>query len=329
MNFNETTLDEKGLVRISKRTFKNVELVDIRKFYVDKSDDKNGDDQVMKPGRQGLSLTLSQFETLMKSKDEIDRAFSEDDEISIEISAKKKASVQLWNAKMYLDLREYYEKEGEMRPGKKGIKLTIAMWKKLCAAMTTRVKEENKMIDGVKKKRDREEDEEDNSVKRGDEKRVKKEGIENNATATMDTFVALNEKGTRRFMKRTYKGIQLYDIREYYESNGEMKPGSKGISLKEDQWKVLCAEAQNVNEILKPSENDATPSSFKKNDSGEAYLELSDNRRLTIREWKGRSLIDIREFYQKNDALLPGRKGISLAESQWQILVEKCMMRVV
>ena len=86
-----------------------------------------------------------------------------------------------------------------------------------------------------------------------------------------------------------------------------------------------------MNEILKPSENNATaPPCFKKNASGEPYLELSNTRRLTVREWKGRHMIDIREFYRKEDALLPGKKGISspsLNGILW--LVNACRVAVV
>ena len=328
MSVNIATLDDKGLVRVTKRKFKSIDLVDIRKFY-------RTDDDEVKPGRQGLSLTMSQWEALGKFKDEIDRAFDLDEEISLELSVKKRASVQCWNAKMFLDLREYYEKDGEKLPGKKGIKLTQDMWNKLSDVMSkpmSDVKEEktasNSTSDGVEKKRDREEGSNDASTKRGDEKRLKTEAVDEKNTETKPAakFIPLNEKGTRRFLKRTYKGTELYDIREFYDANGEMKPGRKGISLREDQWNILVAEAQSVNELLKPSENHAAaPSCFKKNASGESYLELSNTRRLTVREWKGRSMVDIREFYRKEDALLPGKKGISLTESQWENLVGQCM----
>ena len=31
----------------------------------------------------------------------------------------------------------------------------------------------------------------------------------------------------------------LIDFREYYDANGTMKPGQKGISLKKEQWEML------------------------------------------------------------------------------------------
>lgn len=39
---------------------------------------------------------------------------------------------------------------------------------------------------------------------------------------------------------RTFKGIQLLDIREFYDAQGEEKPGKKGISLTLDQVCVLA-----------------------------------------------------------------------------------------
>lgn len=34
---------------------------------------------------------------------------------------------------------------------------------------------------------------------------------------------------------RAFKGIPLLDVREFYDANGEEKPGKKGISLTLDQ----------------------------------------------------------------------------------------------
>ena len=49
-----------------------------------------------------------------------------------------------------------------------------------------------------------EEDNNDASMKRGDEKRHKTEAVDEKNAETSPAF-PLNEKGTRRFLKRTYK----------------------------------------------------------------------------------------------------------------------------
>lgn len=67
-----------------------------------------------------------------------------------------------------------------------------------------------------------------------------------------------------------------------------------------------------------------TPAKKAKKVEGEdTVIDLGKNRRLTVRSFKGKVYVDIREFYMKDDKMLPGKKGISLSPEQWKMLIEK------
>nr|CAD7260567.1 unnamed protein product [Timema shepardi]CAD7573622.1 unnamed protein product [Timema californicum] len=56
----------------------------------------------------------------------------------------------------------------------------------------------------------------------------------------------------KRFVKvREFKGKVFVDIREYYEADGELKPGKKGISLSTSQWHKLKDIVDEVDEVVK------------------------------------------------------------------------------
>lgn len=57
-------------------------------------------------------------------------------------------------------------------------------------------------------------------------------------------------------------------------------------------------------------------------EDGIVVCEISKNRRVSVRSWQGRVVVDIREFYVKDGKQMPGRKGISLTMDQWKVLRE-------
>lgn len=51
-------------------------------------------------------------------------------------------------------------------------------------------------------------------------------------------------------------------------------------------------------------------------------IDLGKNKKVSVREFKGKVLIDIREFYNKDGKDMPGKKGIALSVEQWRKLVD-------
>ncbi|KAF2173649.1 hypothetical protein M409DRAFT_15927 [Zasmidium cellare ATCC 36951] len=79
----------------------------------------------------------------------------------------------------------------------------------------------------------------------------------------------------------------------------------------------------------KKSKNGASKPSAKsakyemqKDADGNEYWEISGKRRLQVSEFKGNTMIGIREFYEKDGEMLPGKKGISLNLDQFNAFIE-------
>ena len=67
---NEIGIDLDNKKRVTVRKFNNVNLIDIREFYVDK-------DGVQRPGKKGISLTEDAYYKLLEATNKIQNALDE------------------------------------------------------------------------------------------------------------------------------------------------------------------------------------------------------------------------------------------------------------
>ncbi|XP_002516336.3 RNA polymerase II transcriptional coactivator KIWI [Ricinus communis] len=51
-----------------------------------------------------------------------------DDIVVCEISKNRRVTVRNWQGKVWIDIREFYLKDGKQLPGKKGISLSLDQW---------------------------------------------------------------------------------------------------------------------------------------------------------------------------------------------------------
>merc|ERR1711992_4868 len=134
-------------------------------------------------------------------------------EISFPLSTLRFLKVREYKGKRLADIWEHYEKEGELCPGKKGISLNASQWESLFSS-----------IDQVASAYE---------------------------SKDLTYLLKLTSNGLRRAVIKEYKGKYYVDIREWYEKDGDTRPGKRGIMLSSDQWAKLTENAAAANEAMK------------------------------------------------------------------------------
>lgn len=72
------------------------------------------------------------------------------------------------------------------------------------------------------------------------------------------------------------------------------------------------------NDTTTTGSSKTTAAGGKKVDSnGDVYWELSKLRRVTVSAFRGKNMVNIREYYEKDNQELPGKKGISMTIDQY------------
>jgi len=68
-----------------------------------------------------------------------------------------------------------------------------------------------------------------------------------------------------------------------------------------------------------------------KNKDGAFMIELGNMKYATVSEFKGKCYVGVREYYFKEDKLMPGKKGVAMNMDQWRRLkqnldtIDKCL----
>ncbi|TRX97141.1 hypothetical protein FHL15_001935 [Xylaria flabelliformis] len=83
--------------------------------------------------------------------------------------------------------------------------------------------------------------------------------------------------------------------------------------------------ASSDEEVAKPSKKAKTKTTSEegpgKDSEGNSFWPLGTTRRVTIQNFKGKNYINIREYYESNGELRPGKKGIMLPLEQYNALL--------
>ncbi|CAO2166103.1 unnamed protein product [Urochloa humidicola] len=121
--------------------------------------------------------------------------------------------------------------------------------------------------------------------------------------------IDLSAPDRKRFVRGVVEGY-LTSLSSQEVEEEQQQQGGAGEEAKGD-------EEEEEEEEEEESEGGAQKREY--DDNGDLILcRLSSKRRVTLSEFKGKTLVSIREFYFKDGKELPTSKGISMTVEQWE-----------
>merc|ERR1711964_198149 len=106
------------------------------------------------------------------------------------------------------------------------------------------------------------------------------------------------------------KKEKMVKKRKVESDSGSDSEGEK-VSKNEKKKKKKSKEKK------RKAESDSGSDSGQEEVSKNGPWHISNVRRVSVEEFRGKKLVSIREYYEKDGKMLPGRKGISLPQDQW------------
>ncbi|XP_040987595.1 RNA polymerase II transcriptional coactivator KELP-like [Juglans microcarpa x Juglans regia] len=123
-------------------------------------------------------------------------------------------------------------------------------------------------------------------------------------------------------VRRILKGSDMEEMTEHKirkQASAELD-----LDLSEPPYKAFVKQIvqsfleQQVEEEEEEVEEERGERRKEYDDDGDLIIcRLSEKRRVTIQDFRGKTLVSIREYYKKDGKELPTSKGISLTEEQW------------
>ncbi|KAI5194888.1 PC4-domain-containing protein [Aureobasidium subglaciale] len=101
-----------------------------------------------------------------------------------------------------------------------------------------------------------------------------------------------------------------------------MPPKSKKRASKADDYDSDGGFVEDAPQSKRTKKGQPISEDKQVDEDGNPYWELSGKRRVTLSEFKKVHLINIREYYEKDGQMLPGKKGISMTIEQFSALLE-------